>query len=143
MNRKRSKGTKGQALLEFSLVLPALLMIMIGIIEIGRLFIVIQSVQTMTDDLAVAAARWGGYESGLDTMLGTVPLVDTGDYAWQVNTLDTGGTPVCTSGTCVCDYGEVVQVTAQYPEHLTIVFWQWPVTIDADKRRVCWRGGAP
>ena len=48
-NRKRSKSEKGQSLVEFALVVPMLLLLVIGIAEFGRAW--------MTQNILTGAAR--------------------------------------------------------------------------------------
>lgn len=51
----RRRSTKGQGIVEFGLILPALLLILVGISEFGRLIITYSSVATASRD----AARYG------------------------------------------------------------------------------------
>ncbi|UCF61485.1 MAG: pilus assembly protein, partial [Anaerolineaceae bacterium] len=48
----RRKSSKGQGIVEFGLILPALLLILVGISEFGRLLITYSSVATASRDAA-------------------------------------------------------------------------------------------
>ena len=55
MIQKIKSPTKGQSLLEFALMLPILLLIVIGVIEFGRIFLL----YTEASNAAREAARYG------------------------------------------------------------------------------------
>ena len=61
---KRIRNKKGQAMVEFALVLPLLLLLLFGIIEFGRLMLIYASVSTASRE----AARWGSAAGGTPGM---------------------------------------------------------------------------
>ncbi len=61
----RRKRTKGQGLVEFGLILPALLLILVGIAEFGRLMITYSSVATASRDAARYGASVGENSMGI------------------------------------------------------------------------------
>ena len=54
----RSKG-KGQAIVEFAIVLPILVMVLVGILEVGRMVFIYASVTNATRDAARYASAYG------------------------------------------------------------------------------------
>jgi hypothetical protein len=64
--RRWGKTRRGQGLLEFALVLPVLLLIVLGIVDFGRLMITISSVSGATRDAARYGASVGADLSGVE-----------------------------------------------------------------------------
>jgi hypothetical protein len=63
-NNSRFAAHRGQGLVEFALVLPALLLVVVSIIDFGRLMITISSVASATRDAARYGASVGANASG-------------------------------------------------------------------------------
>jgi hypothetical protein len=142
---QKNKG-KGQALVEFALVLTALALLTIGVLEFGRVFVQYFGMIYVTDHLAQAAARLGGYDDAAfkTVMEGSqLPLLDVSQIKVAVNTAKPDGSPVCSSGKCACQYGEVAVVATAYPTNLRILWIQQDVALTASESLFCWRGGAP
>jgi Flp pilus assembly protein TadG len=143
----KSKSTHGQALVEFVLVLPIALMILLGVIEFGMLFSEYIFLQMAADHVAQGAARLGGDVPALATVKdnSTIAWMDSTDVAFTVDTLDPDGTVICdgTTDTCRCDYGEFVRVTAAYDTDMHILFFQADLTLETEDSLYCWRGGSP
>jgi Flp pilus assembly protein TadG len=62
---KGSKSKVGQGMVEFALTLPVLMLLMLGIIEFGRLLFAYSAVTTAARE----AARYGSAAGGLDTTI--------------------------------------------------------------------------
>jgi len=141
----RSGGEAAQAVTELAIALPVLLLIVLGILEFGRVFVQLQGLDYASDHVAQAAARLGGYSPTLDTVLqnNRVPLLDPALVTFDVNTTDPDGAPICTTGQCTCEYGEIVRVTARYPTYIRILLIYQDLELKIDKSLFCWRGGAP
>lgn len=142
MTRKREAG---QAIVEFVLIVPLLLMILIGIFQFGRLFAEYLLLDFMMEHVAQASARLGGYSSDLDIVLDNhlYPLLDKDRIAYQVNTMDEDGNTVCGTGDCTCDYGEYTVVETQYPTSVQVLFFRSSLVLKTKSTLHCWRGGAP
>lgn len=63
--KKVSSEQRGQGLVEFTIVLPVLLLLVLGIIEFGRLMIAVSSVSTASRDAARYAASVGETPGGI------------------------------------------------------------------------------
>jgi len=63
--RKPKTAERGQALVEFMLILPALLILVIGVIEFGKLMVVYSSISTASRDAARFAVSVGEGAAGL------------------------------------------------------------------------------
>lgn len=63
--RSRNRRAKGQGLVEFSLILPALLLILLSIAEFGRLMITYSSVASASRDAARYGASVGDNAMGI------------------------------------------------------------------------------
>lgn len=64
-HRQLKKSQRGQGLVEFMLILPALLILVIGVIEFGKLMMVYSSVSTASRDAARYAVSVGESGGGL------------------------------------------------------------------------------
>jgi len=60
-----AKGPRGQGLVEFALILPALLLVVVSIIDFGRLMFTISSVASASRDAARYGASVGADASGV------------------------------------------------------------------------------
>jgi len=140
------KTNRGQALLETALVLPFLLMLIVGIIEFGVLFIQYFGLLYTTDHVTMAAARLGGDGPELDIVErdNQLPFIDPTRLTRSVSILDTSGAVVCSTGVCACTYGQVARVSMTHPAKLSIPFVAtWNLVLSVQESQVCWRGGAP
>ncbi len=142
---------QGQSLVEFALVLPLLLMLVLSVIEFGILFTELIQLHTVTGNLTTAAARLGGDDQdALKTILlnsASTPFKPD-QVEMSVDTLHPDGAIICidseTSEPCKCDYGDVVRVTTEYHADINILgFHVDDVTLSATNVAVCWRGGRP
>lgn len=94
MKRTRG-GDKGQSLVEFALVLPVLALLLMGIIDLGRII----SAQLIVSEAARDAARYASIGNG-DTQVGQTVSADTSTLgntvAWTITPTETnrqsGGT---------------------------------------------------
>jgi Flp pilus assembly protein TadG len=66
-NKSRMPKTKGQALVEFSLILPLLLLILLGIIDYGRILLIYANVSSSIRDAARNAELLGADANGIPT----------------------------------------------------------------------------
>lgn len=73
--RSTLKVGRGQGMAEFALVLPLLLLVVIGIIEAGRLLVIYSSVQAASREAARYAAAAGEVSPGLPYYLDTAGIV--------------------------------------------------------------------
>lgn len=64
-NSELALEQEGQGLVEFALVLPVLLLVVLGIVEFGRLMVAISSVSTASRDAARYAASVGETPAGI------------------------------------------------------------------------------
>lgn len=140
----RKKGS-GQALVEFALVAPVLLMLLIGILEFGRVIGQYFALSFVMQNVSTDAARRGGYGAELDLVLHShrFPWLDPDQVTYTVNTQDASGAMVCTTADCSCDYGDYVVVEGAYPTRLRILFFSADLTLETRHLLHCWRGGAP
>jgi Flp pilus assembly protein TadG len=136
----------GQSLLETALILPILLLLLLGIIEFGKLFIQYFGLVYTADHISQAAARLGGYTSELDTVRNNnrLPFIDNASLTVTVNTVDSGGAAICSTGHCLCQYGEAVIVGVTHPAQIRIMgLVRYDLTLRVQQSLFCWRGGAP
>ncbi len=146
--RRSHLKQKGQSLVEFALAAPILLMLFLGVVEFGRVFVEFIELSYAADNVAQAAARLGGNDPALTGVLtdNTWAPLDPAAVRIQIDTLNGDGTSQCegTGGTvCKCEYGQAVRVTAQYPTHLQLLVFYQDLTLKASNRLFCWRGGTP
>jgi Flp pilus assembly protein TadG len=139
------KLQRGQSLVEFALVLPVLLMILIGVFEFAIAFARNLGLNYIMEHVAGDAARLGGYTTQLEAVKdqNTFPFVDTDKITFSVKTQEPDGTYACTSGTCACTYGQYVEVNGVYPTSVRILFFKADFDLTTRHLLHCWRGGAP
>ncbi len=159
---KGSDGERGQNLVEFALVLPVLLVLMIGGYNLGLLWLRISAADYVAQTAAVAAARYGGYTSGLQHSVDTEARNsflggDLANFSWRLETASIGGSVSCdgrpgpvdgegASGSlpspigCTCNWGEQVTVVTSYHWKLDAVVYKWENTYQSVKSALCWRG---
>jgi hypothetical protein len=137
----------GQALVEFALILPVLLVVLISILEFGRLYMEYFNLHYLTNNTAQAAARLGGDVAELDLVIGShqLPPLRIENVAVSIDTLSSSGAVQCSgaSATCVCEYGDVIRVSTRYPTSISILGFQQEIALQASSTLFCWRGGAP
>jgi Flp pilus assembly protein TadG len=102
--RALRRETKGQALLEFALLLPVLLMLVLGIIEFGRVWNINQMVSDITREGARRAVVFDTpqsteqqvhdfmmqslWDAHVDTSVVTITFSQTGAGHWKATGLD-------------------------------------------------------
>jgi len=145
MVHKPCAKQRGQSLLEFALVIPALLILILGIIEFGKVFVQYFGLLYTADNVAQASARLGGDGPALDAVQNNnrLPFINNAQVARTVNTLDTSGNVVCSTYPCTCNYGQVTRVRLSHPATIRILFIRYDLTLTTTNTSVCWRGGAP
>lgn len=143
---RERKNERGQALLETALIMPVLLLLFLGIIEFSILFIQYFGLIYTTDHIAQAAARLGGYTSELNNVRNNnrLPFIDNASMTVSVNTVNAGGAAICSTGHCLCRYGEAVVVNTSHPARIRIMgLVRYDLTLRVQQSLFCWRGGAP
>lgn len=145
LKHRRHSTERAQGIVEFALILPLLLLVLYGIIEVGRLMVVYSSVETASREAARYASASGDAASGVPYFMdcggiraaaqrmGILVGMQDGDilisYDQGHNPVP-GATPVpidsaCppTGGESAIDLGDrvVVQVSADYEPILPLV----------------------
>lgn len=147
MRGDEGPGESGQALAEFALILPMLLLVLLGVIEFGMLFSEYIFLQVATDHVAQGAARLGGDVPALATVENNsyIAWMNPAQAQFTIDTLDTDGSVLCDGGadTCQCEYGDFVRVTGEYDTDLRLLFFNADLTLETQDSLFCWRGGAP
>jgi Flp pilus assembly protein TadG len=109
-------GKKGQGLVEFALVLPILLLIVLGIAEFGRIFGGYVELQSATRDVT----RHAAIHTEIDTVGEITPLVNA-----RLTLLEPDKATVAFTKTTSADGKDVwVQVTLNYPMNLMTPFFK-------------------
>ncbi len=159
MSRRKSRGEAGQNLVEFALVLPVLLLIVIGGLNLALLWLRVEALEYAVQDVAVAAARYGGYSPELqqamngdvqNSLLGS----DLSNFSWHLETWTADGAHRCTSPAmhvpggsvtrnCQCSWGDRVVVVARYHWSLDAVVYRWEGDYERPSSALCWRGTVP
>ena len=88
--RKRSKGEKGQSLVEFALVVPLLLLLVIGIAELGRAWMaknILTGAVREAARIAAVQAPGGGWNGVAATTRGNA-ILDNAGIVTTVSVLD-------------------------------------------------------
>lgn len=158
----------GQALLEFALVLPAVIVLMIGGYNFGLLFLRLTDAGFIAQSAATAAARYGGDTDALHRSV-EAQLAQSfigGDrrhFRWWVETRAADGAPLCvppepepelppdagqspaaaSGSVCTCNWGEQAVVVARYEWVLDAGLYAWRGVWAAEKAALCWRGTVP
>jgi hypothetical protein len=65
VSQKPNAGSKAQAIVEFALALPILLMLLVGILEVGRMIFIYAAVNNASREAARFGSAWGKDDSGL------------------------------------------------------------------------------
>lgn len=121
------RGEDGAVAVEFALILPMLLLLVVGLIEFGRVYSELQVYQGGAREAArCAAVQAGGYSEcdvydTLVTHLSTYDPPSEGDVTIEV--IDDAGNPVGSS----CDnttVGENVRVSWEQEFVLEVAFWK-------------------
>lgn len=139
---------RGQSLLEIALVLPILLILVMGLLEFGRVFIEYMALTYATDHVAQAASRLGGNDPALSTVLqnSRIAFLNTARVQIEVDVLEIDGSEVCDGAAnpaCRCEYGQVVRVSSRYDTGVRILFVNPNLRLQVQSTLFCWRGGAP
>lgn len=165
-NRKARGGAgtreSGQNLVEFALVLPVVILLMVGGYNLGVLLLRITDAGYIAQDAAVMAARYGGTN---DSFLATVEqrvsasfLSGADGFIWRLETRDPGsGAVTCRTNDnygggggpdglvryCTCDWGQEVTVIASYHYDINIGPANFSNVYQTEKSVLCWRGTVP
>lgn len=100
---------KGQALVEFAIILPVLLLLVMGIIQFGLMFNSYISVCSASREGARVGVV-GSTDAQIESAIRTdFPSINTSDLTIAVTTPDSNRTP-----------GEALTVTVTYKYHITI-----------------------
>ncbi len=146
----------GQNLVEFALVLPVLLILMIGGYNVGLLLLRLSDAAYVAQVSAASAARFGGYTPAVwhtvdeqikSSFLGS----DQANVSWRLDTVLPNdqsclgntfqvGTSTADSGGCTCSWGDQVKLVVTYRWKLNAVLYTWEGSYEAEKRALCWRG---
>lgn len=105
------KRSKGQSLVEFALVMPLLLMILIGIIEFGFMFSNYITLTNASREAARVVSLGGTYDQAEDRIAGVSGLLDSNEITMQTSV------DVSTLGR-----GDSITVTLRYPYHFLTPF---------------------
>jgi hypothetical protein len=155
--RSPSSRERGQNLVEFALVLPVILILMIGAYNLGLLFLRITDAGFIADAGAVAAARYGGHTDALaqsvNDQVSHSFLSGERNFSWRLETRSAAGELVCSGGPgpdpgipsprCTCNWGEQVVFVASYGYRVDALFYAWQGTYRTEKSALCWRGIVP
>lgn len=115
MIKIRRRNEKGQAMVEFALVIPALLLVVFGIIQFGILF---NNYLTLTD-----AVRVGARQAAVSRQSPN-PITATTDRIMRAaDHLDTGQLEITITPGSPSDWqqGGDIQVTATYPYSISLL----------------------
>lgn len=147
---------QGQNLVEFALVLPVILLLMIGGYNLGLLFLRVTDAGFIAQSAAVSAARYGGYTSALqqsvDRQIASSFLGgDRQHFTWRLETRGADGGAVCGDSDpewpaprrCTCNWGEQVAAVATYRWEFEALVYTWRGTYQTEKMALCWRGTVP
>ncbi len=147
---------RGQNLLEFALVLPVIMILMIGGYNVGLLFLRTTDAGYIAQSAAATAARYGGdttalQESVSQQVQGSFLGGDATNFSWHVETRTPGGSTVCAPSEpgansrlrCTCTWGQQVAVVTSYRWRFDAVFYIFQGTYQTQKTALCWRGGMP
>ncbi|MFF2273463.1 TadE/TadG family type IV pilus assembly protein [Agromyces sp. NPDC058136] len=116
MNQKKQGRERGAAAVEFALVLPLLLLVILGIFEFGRLF----NIQLVVANSAREAARVMAIEDNV----GTAKAAGVAATAGVLNPVLTVGDISITPGSCEDNPGMPVTATVNYETSLIVPgFW--------------------
>jgi len=123
-------GPRGQGLLEFALILPVLILVVFGVLDLGRAFFA---------QIAITnAARVGARSYSFDKDM-TVAAIQTATKS-ELQTYGLDPTQVTVTVTCTgtpaappnCASEQTIRVTVAYPFQLTIT-WLFPNTINMSR----------
>lgn len=147
MHSSRKPGETGQSLVEFALILPALLLLIVGGYSVGRLLLQVSEAGYVAQATATSAARYGGSATELNQQVGDNIahsfLAGAKNLKWQVITRGTGGDVTCSGSTCQCVFGETVAVSVSYTWEVDLVLAQLHGDYSAEKNDLCQRGLDP
>jgi Flp pilus assembly protein TadG len=140
-------GEAGQNLVEFALILPALLVLLVGGFSVGRLLLQISDAAYIAQAAATSAARYGGSAAELsrqtDDNLAHSFLAGAQNLKWLVVTRDASGGVSCSGTTCRCVFGETVAVVVTYTWEVDLVLGKLHGDYKTEKSVLCWRGLDP
>lgn len=145
----RGSRERGQNLVEFALVLPVIMLLMIGGYNLGVLFLRVTDAGFIAQSAAVSAARYGGYtavlQQSVDQQITSSFLGgDRQHFSWHLETRGAGGDTVCGGSTpCTCNWGEQVAAVTTYQWEFNAVLYTWHGTYQTEKTALCWRGTVP
>jgi Flp pilus assembly protein TadG len=147
IHSSRKPRDAGQSLVEFALILPALLLLMVGGYSVGRLLLQVSEAGYIAQAAATSAARYGGAASELsrqvDDNIAHSFLAGAKNLKWQVVTRGADGDVSCSGATCHCVFGEEVAVTVGYTWEVDLVLAKLKGDYQAEKTVLCQRGIDP
>jgi Flp pilus assembly protein TadG len=119
---------RGQSMIEFALILPLMVLIIVGIFDLGRAFFAYISITNAAREGARVATFWPGKTTGNDVVtaiqneLMDSPMIDLTGATYQIECMNGASFVVKpqNSSILVCDSGKPVRVTVTYPFNLII-----------------------
>src|SRR5205807_9234937 len=112
--RGRRKGERGQSLVEFALLLPVLMIILLGVVEFGWAM----RAYVLEQNAAREGARYWALNGSTtcDLVRTAVETKGPGTLSWSIDTGETTpyAAPLSTQTDCTSAPGTVVTVTAKY-----------------------------
>jgi hypothetical protein len=141
-----SRQTKGQAAVEFALVLPVLILLTAVSLQVGRVLIHWNGMWRSANTAAELLST--GYDEGTaETMMREMlrsGMVGDGDVTITFRLEDAMGNAKCDpiGGGCEVEYGDIVVVEANKPFSVGILDYEWseelPVTIRKKAEKGAW-----
>lgn len=130
MKRSRTQKQSGQALIELAVVLPILLLLALGVIEIGRY----AYIAILVGNAAHAGAIWGAQSNGQSNNLTGITNAADYDFAGANAAINANGQPiskltVTSSFACGCDSGGTVTSEACSDATVCSATAHWVVTL--------------
>ncbi len=154
--RAAARRERGQNLVEFALVLPVIMILMVGGYNLGVLFLRITDASYIAQSGAATAARYGGDTTALQESInqqvqGSFLSGDSTNFSWHVETRTSDGSTVCAPSEsrangrlrCTCTWGQQVAVVTSYQWKFDALFYVFQGTYQTQKTALCWRGGTP
>lgn len=152
-----SRKERGQNLVEFALVLPVLVLLMVGGYTIGLVWLRVSDTAYIAQSAATMAARYGGETSELREAIATQVknsflAGDAANFSWHMETHSAEGQPLCgdpgpaSEGGpgprpgCKCNWGEQVTIVTEYRWKFNVVGLTLGGTYESPKTALCWRG---
>lgn len=156
---RRARRQAGQNLVEFALVLPVLMLLMLGGYNLGLVWLRISDAAYIAQSAATMAARYGGETPELRAAIqqqvrNSFLHADAANFSWRVETHTAEGELLCggpgplpdggpgPGPQCKCNWGEQITVITSYRWSLSALVFTWTDTYESPKSALCWRGTA-